>query len=109
MEVEEDNNFKLSPSHHQVLSAASHRYYLSSETKSIGLPYVVWNLAVKYASRPHTVLVVCESMAQMATITHARRLNRSVRAIDENDPATYFCCYLATSAPSSARRRWKWY
>ena len=71
------------------LPYSAHRYYLSSETKSIGLPYVVWNLAVKYASRPQAVLVVCESMAQMATITHAKRLNRNVRAIDENDPAAY--------------------
>jgi hypothetical protein len=48
----------------------------------------VWNLAVKYASRPQPILVVCESMAQMAIIAHARRLNRAVCSIDENDPAS---------------------
>ena len=86
--MEEENNFKISPSRLQILSHVAHRYYTTSENKSIGLPYVVWNLAVKYASRPYPVLVVCESMAQMAIIAHARRLNRSVCSIDENDQAT---------------------
>lgn len=65
----------------------AHKYYLCNESKSIGIPYVVWNLCIKFAPRPQNILVVCESMTQIAAICQANKLKRTFKVIDENDGA----------------------
>ena len=62
---------------------------MSNESKSIGLPYVVWNLCLHLGGRPSQMLIVCESMAHLAIVQRACRLHRKVRVIDETAHSRY--------------------
>ena len=85
-----------------------HYYYHTSQLLSLGMPYAIQNLLIKYGKKPSIILIICKNIHEIFQSLKNVQIDRKILFYYDEDKIEYFYGYNSACQKGFWKRKLKW-